>query len=179
MPSLMALTAGGSGSDTYASRSAPTFSTIHVSQDPGPIPKWERTLWKKLEVGDIVLLRDNDQVPADTIVLATSDADGLAYVETKNLDGETNLKLRKALKATRWISGEEDLAPGRCQFVIDSEPPHAGLYVYNGVLRYRSRSSSDGPIEDKVEPVTINEVLLRGCRHKNHAQRWCYPFQAI
>ncbi|GAB1522787.1 phopholipid transporting ATPase [Rhizoctonia solani] len=167
MPSLMALTAGGSGSDTYASRSAPTFSTVHPSHDPGPIPTWERTLWKKLEVGDIVLLRDNDQVPADTIVLATSDADGLAYVETKNLDGETNLKLRKALKSTRWISGEEDLAPGRCQFVIDSEPPHAGLYVYNGVLRYRTRSSSDGPIEEKVEPVTINEVLLRGCTLRN------------
>ncbi|KAF8735840.1 Phospholipid-translocating P-type ATPase, partial [Rhizoctonia solani] len=167
MPSLMVLTAGGSGSDTYASRSAPTFSTVHPSHDPGPIPTWERTLWKKLEVGDIVLLRDNDQVPADTIVLATSDADGLAYVETKNLDGETNLKLRKALKSTRWISGEEDLAPGRCQFVIDSEPPHAGLYVYNGVLRYRTRSSSDGPIEEKVEPVTINEVLLRGCTLRN------------
>ncbi|CAE6474741.1 unnamed protein product [Rhizoctonia solani] len=162
MPSMMTLAA-----DTYASGSAPTFSTIHPSHDPGPIPKWERTLWKKLEVGDIVLLRDNDQVPADTIVLATSDADGLAYVETKNLDGETNLKLRKALKATRWISGEEDLAPGRCQFVIDSEPPHAGLYAYNGVLRYRTRSSSDGPIEDKVEPVTINELLLRGCTLRN------------
>ncbi|EUC67649.1 phospholipid-translocating P-type ATPase [Rhizoctonia solani AG-3 Rhs1AP] len=162
MPSLMTITA-----DTYASGSAPTFSTIHASHDPGPIPTWERTLWKKLEVGDIVLLRDNDQVPADTIVLATSDADGMAYVETKNLDGETNLKLRKALRATRWISGEEDLAPGRCQFVIDSEPPHAGLYVYNGVLRYRTRSSSDGPIEEKVEPVTINEMLLRGCTLRN------------
>ncbi|CAE7072861.1 unnamed protein product [Rhizoctonia solani] len=162
MPSMMTLAAG-----TYASGSAPTFSTIHASADPGPIPTWERTLWKKLEVGDIVLLRDNDQVPADTIVLATSDADGLAYVETKNLDGETNLKVRKALKSTRWISGEEDLAPGRCQFVIDSEPPHAGLYVYNGVLRYRTRSSSDGPIEEKVEPVTINELLLRGCTLRN------------
>jgi hypothetical protein len=27
--------------------------------------RWERTLWKKLEVGDVVLLRDNEQVPAD------------------------------------------------------------------------------------------------------------------
>jgi hypothetical protein len=26
--------------------------------------QWERTLWKKLEVGDIVLLRDNEQVRA-------------------------------------------------------------------------------------------------------------------
>ncbi|KAG8728172.1 hypothetical protein FRC11_011663, partial [Ceratobasidium sp. 423] len=53
MPSLMTLAAGGS--DTYASRSAPTFSTIHASQDPGPIPTWERTLWKKLEVEPVTI----------------------------------------------------------------------------------------------------------------------------
>lgn len=29
--------------------------------------KWERTLWKKLEVGDVVLLRDDEQVPADIV----------------------------------------------------------------------------------------------------------------
>ncbi|QRV93154.1 phospholipid-translocating P-type ATPase [Ceratobasidium sp. AG-Ba] len=163
------------------SGTAPTFSSgtsYHPPMaDPGPTPTWERTLWKKLEVGDIVLLRDNDQVPADTIVLATSDPDGLAYVETKNLDGETNLKLRRALKGTRWISGEEDLSPSKCAFVIDSEPPHAGLYAYNGVMRYRASADTQdgqdvvvsgirGGIE-KAEPVTINELLLRGCTLRN------------
>jgi phospholipid-translocating ATPase len=55
---------------------------------PGPgSAQWERTLWKKLEVGDLVLLRDNEQVPADIIVLSTSNADNLCFVETKNLDG--------------------------------------------------------------------------------------------
>ncbi|KAG8759000.1 hypothetical protein FRC12_009867 [Ceratobasidium sp. 428] len=163
------------------STTTPTFSSgtsYHPpAADPGPSPTWERTLWKKLEVGDIVLLRDNDQVPADTIVLATSDPDGLAYVETKNLDGETNLKLRRALKGTRWIAGEEDLAPSKCAFAIDSEPPHAGLYTYNGVLRYRASADVQDGQEvavsgvrggvEKVEPVTINELLLRGCTLRN------------
>jgi hypothetical protein len=31
--------------------------------------RWERTLWKKLEVGDVVLLRDDEQVPADIVRL--------------------------------------------------------------------------------------------------------------
>lgn len=53
-------------------------------QVPGTA-KWERTLWKKLEVGDVVLLRENDQVPADIVVLSTSDADGQCFVETKNV----------------------------------------------------------------------------------------------
>jgi len=146
-------------------------------QTPGTA-RWERTLWKKLEVGDIVLLRDNDQIPADIVVLSTSDADGTCYVETKNLDGETNLKPRKSLKATSSIVSEEDAE--HASFVIDSEPPHANLYLYNGTLRYQSREDPDAGPEatpmftdtlatglTKVEPVTINNLLLRGCTVRN------------
>ncbi|ESK92514.1 phospholipid-translocating p-type atpase domain-containing protein [Moniliophthora roreri MCA 2997] len=122
---------------------------------------WERTLWKKLEVGDIVLLRDNEQVPADIVVLATSDPDGMCYLETKNLDGETNLKPRKAVKGTMNISSEDDLE--RASFYLDSEPPHQNLYLYHGVLRYKDSITG----ERKQEPVTINEFLLRGCALRN------------
>ncbi|EJD08500.1 phospholipid-translocating P-type ATPase [Fomitiporia mediterranea MF3/22] len=123
--------------------------------------RWERTLWKKLEVGDIVLLRDNDQVPADIVVLSTSEEDGLCYLETKNLDGETNLKPRRSLKATSSLQSEEDIE--HASFVLDSEPPHANLYLFNGVLRYQDRHAR----EEKAEPVTINELLLRGCSVRN------------
>jgi phospholipid-translocating ATPase len=122
---------------------------------------WERTLWKKLEVGDIVLLRDNEQVPADVVVLATSDPDGMCYLETKNLDGETNLKPRKSVKATMGISSEEDIE--RSSFYLDSEPPHQNLYLYHGVLRYKDSATG----ERNQEPVTINELLLRGCTIRN------------
>ncbi|CBQ73630.1 related to DNF2-Non-essential P-type ATPase [Sporisorium reilianum SRZ2] len=148
--------------------------------------RWERTLWKKLEVGDIVLLREDEQVPADIVVLNTSDPDGNAYIETKNLDGETNLKVRKSLKATMGIQCEEDVEHAR--FVIDSEAPHANLYSYNGLLKYSvSEPSKEGDITDtleslppdssayaaaqarsrRVEPITINELLLRGCALRN------------
>lgn len=124
--------------------------------------QWERTLWKKLEVGDIVLLRDDEQVPADVVVLSTSDPDGLCYLETKNLDGETNLKVRKALRVTASLSSEEDIE--KASFVIDSEPPHQNLYLYNAVLRY-----TDAQGEPHSEGVTINELLLRGCSVRNTA----------
>lgn len=127
----------------------------------GGSARWERTLWKKLEVGDIVLLRDNDQVPADIVVLSTSDPDGMCYLETKNLDGETNLKPRRAVKATSGIASEEDVE--RSSFYLDSEPPHQNLYLYHGVLRYKDPNSG----EQKQEPVTINELLLRGCSLRN------------
>ena len=122
---------------------------------------WERTLWKKLEVGDIVLLRDNEQVPADIVVLSTSDPDGLCYLETKNLDGETNLKARKALRATSSLKSEEDIE--RAAFVLDSEPGHQNLYLYNAVLRYTDATTG----EPRREGVTISELLLRGCTVRN------------
>ena len=125
--------------------------------------RWERTLWKKLEVGDIVLLRENEQVPADVIVLSTSDPDGLCYLETKNLDGETNLKPRRALQPTSSITSEEDVE--RSSFVIDSEPPHQNLYLYKGVLHYTDPANGDS----RKEGVTINELLLRGCTVRNTA----------
>ncbi|KZS87356.1 phospholipid-translocating P-type ATPase [Sistotremastrum niveocremeum HHB9708] len=141
-------------------RSRASMGVVDWNRHTRGTARWERTLWKKLEVGDIVLLRDNDQVPADIVVLSTSDAEGLCYVETKNLDGETNLKPRKSLRATATISSEEDLE--HANFVLDSEPPHANLYLYNGVLRY---NNPDG--EEKMEPVSINELLLRGCALRN------------
>jgi phospholipid-translocating ATPase len=125
--------------------------------------RWERTLWKKLDVGDIVLLRENEQVPADVVVLSTSDPDGLCYLETKNLDGETNLKARKALQATSSISSEEDIE--KSSFILDSEPPHQNLYVYNGVLRYIDAVTG----EPRKQGVTLNELLLRGCTVRNTA----------
>ncbi|PWN43226.1 phospholipid-translocating P-type ATPase [Ceraceosorus guamensis] len=145
--------------------------------------RWERTLWKKLEVGDIVLLRENDQVPADLVLLNSSDPDGNAFIETKNLDGETNLKARKCLKATMGIQTEEDIEHAR--FIIDSEPPHANLYSYNALLKYLAPAgpgdeytdAAAGPggrgapgqerMVSKVEPVTANELLLRGCALRN------------
>ncbi|KAI5475468.1 phospholipid-translocating ATPase [Pseudohyphozyma bogoriensis] len=138
--------------------------------------KWERTLWKKLEVGDVVLLKEDDQIPADLIVLSTSDPEGLCFVETKNLDGETNLKQRKCLKATMGIASEEDVEKSR--FSVDAEEPTANLYSFNGVLKWRVKEQigREHPViegkarekeEEKVEAVTINELLLRGCALRN------------
>lgn len=138
-----------------------SFGVVDSGRRVGGTSRWERTLWKKLEVGDVVLLRENEQVPADIVVLSTSDVDGMCYLETKNLDGETNLKPRRSVKATSTIVSEEDIE--RSSFCLDSEPPHQNLYLYHGVLRYKDTATG----EQKQEPVTINELLLRGCAIRN------------
>ena len=155
-----------SGSLTQYQQSVHSQSSLGVvdwRKRTGGSITWERTLWKKLEVGDIVLLRDNDQVPADIVVLSTSDPEGMCYLETKNLDGETNLKPRKSVRATSSITSEDDIE--KSSFYLDSEPPHQNLYHYHGILRYTDPITN----EEKQEPVTINELLLRGCAVRNTA----------
>ena len=51
--------------------------------------------WQKIKVGSIVKVEENQYVPADMILLHSSGTKGTCYVETKNLDGETNLKLKQ------------------------------------------------------------------------------------
>lgn len=127
--------------------------------DNPPSPKrngkvsWEQTTWRDVQVGDFVLLHEDEGVPADILILATSDQEGLCYVETKNLDGETNLKIRQCISATSHLKTPEDCA--NCRFVIDSEPPTNNLFTYNATMRLSTSS--------KKVPINLNSILLRGC----------------
>ncbi|AHY75722.1 ADI_G0017490.mRNA.1.CDS.1 [Saccharomyces cerevisiae] len=123
--------------------------------------KFAKNYWKGVKVGDIVRIHNNDEIPADIILLSTSDTDGACYVETKNLDGETNLKVRQSLKCTNTIRTSKDIA--RTKFWIESEGPHSNLYTYQGNMKWRNLA--DGEIRN--EPITINNVLLRGCTLRN------------
>ena len=59
---------------------------------------FEPKQWRDLRVGMIVKVMGDEFFPADMVLCRSSDSKGLAYVETKNLDGETNLKHKVAEK---------------------------------------------------------------------------------
>lgn len=129
--------------------------------------RFKKDYWKSVQVGDFVRLYNGDEVPADMVVLNTSDPDGACYVETKNLDGETNLKVRQALRCGRKMKRARDCE--KADFVIQSEDPQPNLYTFNGVCRWeqKNRRNPDAAPTEKVEPITINSMLLRGCNLRN------------
>lgn len=48
--------------------------------------------WSTFRVGDLIRVEKNDFFPCDVLLINTSEPKGVCYIETKNLDGETNLK---------------------------------------------------------------------------------------
>lgn len=54
----------------------------------------------KLKVGDIIKVKKDERVPADLILLTTTEKSGAVFIRTDQLDGETDWKLRKAISMT-------------------------------------------------------------------------------
>lgn len=129
--------------------------------------RFKKDAWKNVQVGDFVRLYMDEEVPADIVVLSTSDPDGACYVETKNLDGETNLKVRSALHCSRDVRHARHCE--QAEFFLESEGPHSNLYAYNALIRWKQRDPTDPdvPAYDMAEPVSINNMLLRGCQLRN------------
>ncbi|KAJ2856508.1 phospholipid transporting ATPase [Coemansia erecta] len=122
---------------------------------------WLQTEWRHLHVGDIVLLRDGDSVPADLVLLVSSEDDGTCFVETKNLDGETNLKSKTVVSATTHLATPDLLST--LPFTIDAEPPSTQLYSFKGSIQLLD--SATGP--EMQESLNVNNLLLRGSVIRN------------
>ncbi|KAF2465957.1 phospholipid-translocating P-type ATPase [Lindgomyces ingoldianus] len=129
--------------------------------------RFKKDAWKSVQVGDFVRLYNDEEIPADIVILSTSSEDGACYVETKNLDGETNLKVRSALHSTRDVKHARHCE--RAEFVIESEGPHSNIYSYSAVIRWQQHDTKDPnvPTYEMAEPVSINNLLLRGCQLRN------------
>ncbi|PGH34099.1 phospholipid-translocating ATPase [[Emmonsia] crescens] len=142
-------------------------SVLNKSRQTPQTARFKRDYWKNVQVGDFVRIYNEEPIPADVVVLSTSDPDGACYVETKNLDGETNLKVRQALHCTRAVKHARDCE--KAEFTIESEYPHPNLYEYNGAIKWKQydENSPDQPGREMVEPITINNILLRGCSIQN------------
>jgi len=119
--------------------------------------------WEDVKVGDIVKVEDNELIPADLLCLNVALPDGVCFIKTTNLDGESNLKIRRPVQmSTGQASDTASLL--RIKGVLECQKPNADLHSFRGCFSY---SPEDDPTSSNSFPVTMNEVLLRGCMLKN------------
>lgn len=116
---------------------------------------FEPTEWKHLRVGDIVRVERDEFFPADLLLLSSSYDDAVCYVETMNLDGETNLKLKQALEITSFLQEYSNFKDFKS--LIKCEDPNANLYSFIGTMEY----------EEQKYPLTPQQLLLRDSKLRN------------
>ena len=127
--------------------------TVEVVRPSGAT---ETVAWRDLVLGDLVLVKSDNEFPADLVLLASCLEDGMAYIDTCNLDGETNLKICSSLPQTKDLNTPEQAAT--ITGVFEYELPNNRLYTFSGKL-----SRPDLP----DAPVDNQNILLRGATLRN------------
>uniref|UniRef100_A0A8C3FZ75 Phospholipid-transporting ATPase n=1 Tax=Chrysemys picta bellii TaxID=8478 RepID=A0A8C3FZ75_CHRPI len=120
--------------------------------------KLQNEKWMNVRPGDIIKLENNTFVAADLLLLSSSEPHGLCYIETAELDGETNLKVRQALPVTSELGNLIFHFTG----VVVCEPPNNKLDKFTGVLFWKDNRYS----------LNNEKMLLRGCVLRNTG--WCF-----
>jgi phospholipid-transporting ATPase len=116
--------------------------------------KWNTVKCWTLRPGDLIHLKKEEEFSADTLILRSSNDSGYCFIDTKNLDGETNLKETCALEEfkNKSLDDLQDL----CGNIICDEPDENlkewnGTMILNGERIYAS----------------LKNIILKGCTLKN------------
>ncbi|XP_039399383.1 phospholipid-transporting ATPase ID-like isoform X2 [Mauremys reevesii] len=117
--------------------------------------------WMNIQVGDIIKLENNNFVTADLLLLSSSEPHSLTYIETAELDGETNLKVKQALTVTAEL-GENLQKLTDFNGEVKCEAPNNKLDKFTGTLILRGEKFA----------LDNEKMLLRGCTIRN--TEWCF-----
>jgi len=183
---VLAVTAVKEAVEDLARRKRDAAVNARLALVLGPDGSETPTRWDELEVGQLIVIRGGTDVPADAVLLAASNPLNSAFVETANLDGETNLKSRSGVPGAvgtymdeaaatagvrllerdegsklgyRATSAAHDLAASLAAYEVHAESPNPKLYDFTGSLQHSTTGD--------VLPVGPDSILLRGSTLKN------------
>ena len=116
--------------------------------------------WSNIQVGQIIKVHEKEYFPCDMLILHSSLPKGICYVETKNLDGETNLKHKQAHKDIIKLAVDEAAIMREFKNAeIECEAENEFLYTFAGSLRFTDK--------DLSVPLDADQLCLRGSSLRN------------
>jgi len=151
-----------------ADREANEQAANHIHIGVGGKGSKDKKAWEQVKVGDILVVHEGDELPADIVPLFCSGEDGACYVSTANLDGETNLKLKAAAPLA-----QKALACGQSSGIaiedvqqrlhvlsearVEAEAPQTSIHVFTGTFTLQQAQDS----------LSADNLLLRGTVLRN------------
>ncbi|KAJ9461363.1 Phospholipid-transporting ATPase 3 [Diplonema papillatum] len=131
--------------------------------------RWQEVPSMDIQVGDFILLERGPggeacPVKADVVLVSSADDDGVVYIETSQLDGETNVKPRKARIETQALGQEpEELANASPDLLYTVDHPNPKIYSWHGVLQHALDGNHAAA---QKAPLAIKNVIWRGSSMK-------------
>ena len=131
--------------------------------------------WSKIKIGNLTKVKKDENFPADMLVIFSSNIEGNFYLQTSNIDGETNLKERDALSYTqklflnkkfkkthdnlsKLLKHENDNNNPNC--ILEVEQPNKNLYEINGSIIFNGD-------ENNKNYFNFKNTAIRGAKLKN------------
>jgi P-type E1-E2 ATPase len=98
--------------------------------------------WANVRVGDVVKIEKDTEFPADLLLLHAAGGKDIVYVDTMNLDGETNLKEKYCFSKDTLPSIEH------CEAMsgeVQCDTPNESLEEWDGNIHF-SHSGAQGKV---------------------------------
>lgn len=113
---------------------------------------------KDLRVGDIVRLHKDVRIPADMVLLQSTEKTGEVFIKTDQLDGETDWKLRVAPSVTQNLSTISQIIDS-ISLIIGN--PTKSIHSFTGQLVYNPPTSTGttSPTSSETYPLSVDQTL--------------------
>ncbi|MEW5317788.1 MAG: hypothetical protein WDW38_009057 [Sanguina aurantia] len=162
------------GIEDYSRHKADTETNNRIVQVLSPhSQKFEPCTWQKVQTGDVVMVCKDGFIPADLVFLSSDTPEGTCYIETMNLDGETNLKIKRAPDVTKDF-GAQTLCLVSGQVTVPLDPTSIllrgcslrntekiyGLVVYAGQDTKVFMNSTAAPSKRSTIEKTIDRIII-------------------
>jgi len=129
--------------------------------------KFLQRKWSEIKLGDIIKVNKNEYFPADLVLINTSEKNGECYIETKNLDGETNLKFKQAHSTIRSLFPEEKSLIN-FSGLLKTKKPNQHIYEFDGVIKFdNKKTKSNKYIFSFKESNNINISNISNSNNNN------------